>query len=77
MKKTNDRAIVLTTHSMEEADVLCNRIGIVNQGVMRCLGTQARLKLLYGGGFHLFVNCMRYLQDGGSDLDKSRELKNF
>lgn len=34
----NKRAMVLTTHSMEEADVLCNRIGIVNNGSLRCLG---------------------------------------
>jgi ABC-type multidrug transport system ATPase subunit len=33
------RALVLTTHSMEEADVLCNRIGIVSDGVLRCIGT--------------------------------------
>lgn len=31
--------MVLTTHSMEEADVLCNRIGIVNNGVMMCVGS--------------------------------------
>ena len=51
------RAMVLTTHSMQEADVLCNRIGIVNNGILRCVGTQVRLKTLYGGGYHLFVNC--------------------
>lgn len=55
-KNQKDRAMVLTTHSMEEADVLCNRIGIVNNGVLTCLGTQTRLKQLYGGGYHLFVN---------------------
>jgi ABC-type multidrug transport system ATPase subunit len=38
-KNSKDRAMVLTTHSMEEADVLCNRIGIVNNGVLTCLGT--------------------------------------
>lgn len=38
-KNEEGRAIILTTHSMEEADVLCNRIGIVNNGVMTCLGT--------------------------------------
>ena len=26
------RSMLLTTHSMEEADVLCNRIGIVSLG---------------------------------------------
>lgn len=53
------RAMVLTTHSMEEADVLCSRIGIINQGVLRCIGRQTTLKSQYGGGYHLFLNCLR------------------
>ena len=60
MKQCNqegNRAMILTTHSMEEADVLCDRIGIVNNGVLSCIGTQNTLKDLYGGGYHLFVNC--------------------
>ena len=57
--KNDRRAIVLTTHSMEEADVLCNRIAIVSDGVMKCIGSQVRLKMLYGGGYHLFVNCQK------------------
>jgi ABC-type multidrug transport system ATPase subunit len=32
------KAVVVTTHSMEEADVLCTRIGIVTDGVLRCIG---------------------------------------
>ena len=32
------RAVVLTTHSMVEADFLCDRIGIMVQG-HQCLGT--------------------------------------
>jgi len=56
-QRESNRAMVLTTHSMEEADVLCNRIGIVNNGVLQCIGSQTRLKNLYGGGYHLFVNC--------------------
>lgn len=53
------RAIILTTHSMEEADVLCNRIAIVNDGVLRCVAPQVRLKTLYGGGYHLKINCVK------------------
>jgi len=51
------RAMVLTTHSMEEADVLCNRIGIITDGTLRCVGSKVRLKTLYGGGYHLYINC--------------------
>jgi hypothetical protein len=32
------RAIILTTHSMEEAEVLCDRIGIFVDGALRCIG---------------------------------------
>jgi len=53
------RAMVLTTHSMEEADVLCTRIGIITDGTLRCIGTQTRLKAKYGSGYHLYINCDR------------------
>lgn len=54
-KCKDGRAMVLTTHSMEEADVLCSRVAIVNEGVFRCIGPQVVLKSLYGGGYHLTV----------------------
>ncbi|KRX09561.1 P-loop containing nucleoside triphosphate hydrolase [Pseudocohnilembus persalinus] len=53
------RAMILTTHSMEEADVLCQRIGIVTQGQLRCVGSQQRLKTVYGQGFHIEINCRK------------------
>ncbi|KAJ1401643.1 P-loop containing nucleoside triphosphate hydrolase [Sesbania bispinosa] len=45
------RAIVLTTHSMEEADILSDRIGIMAKGKLRCIGTSIRLKSRFGTGF--------------------------
>ena len=32
------RAIILTTHSMEEAEVLCDRLGIFVDGALQCIG---------------------------------------
>jgi len=52
-----NRAMVLTTHSMEEADVLCTRIGIVTKGQLRCIGPQTKLKSQYGSGYSLIINC--------------------
>jgi ABC-type multidrug transport system ATPase subunit len=49
------RSIVLTTHSMEEADALCGRIGIMAYGRMRCIGTSLHLKQRFGDGFHIEV----------------------
>jgi ABC-type multidrug transport system ATPase subunit len=37
-KAKQGRTIILTTHSMEEAEVLCQRIGIMSKGALRCLG---------------------------------------
>ncbi|CDP12364.1 unnamed protein product [Coffea canephora] len=45
------RAIILTTHSMEEADILSDRIGIMAKGRLRCIGTSIRLKSKFGTGF--------------------------
>ena len=44
------RAVVLTTHSMEEADALCTRIGIMVNGRLECLGSSQHLKTKFGKG---------------------------
>ena len=31
------RTIILTTHSMEEAEVLCQKVSIMAQGTLRCI----------------------------------------
>jgi ABC-type multidrug transport system ATPase subunit len=49
------RAVILTTHSMEEADALCNRIGIMIHGNLRAEGTSQELKSHYGSGFLIQV----------------------
>ncbi|CAI5988674.1 unnamed protein product [Closterium sp. NIES-64] len=44
-------AIVLTTHSMEEADALCDRMGIFVRGKFVCIGSAQELTARYGGRF--------------------------
>jgi ABC-type multidrug transport system ATPase subunit len=46
-------AIVLTTHSMEEADILGDRITILTKGRIRCIGSSLRLKQRFGAGYRL------------------------
>jgi len=41
--------IVLTTHYMEEADLLCNRIAIIDKGKIVALDTPGNLKKIIGG----------------------------
>jgi ATP-binding cassette subfamily A (ABC1) protein 3 len=44
---------VLTTHFMEEADALSDRIAIMNHGQVRCCGTPLFLKNTFGSGYRL------------------------
>lgn len=47
--KEEDLTIILTTHYMEEADLLCNRIGIIDKGKIIALGTPSELKSTLNG----------------------------
>jgi ABC-type multidrug transport system ATPase subunit len=42
---------------MEEADTLSDRIGILIQGNLKCLGTPQRLKSVYGSGYTITFKC--------------------
>jgi ABC-2 type transport system ATP-binding protein len=45
--KVRGKTVILTTHYIEEADVLCDRIGIIDQGTLIAEGTPGELKLKY------------------------------
>src|SRR5882724_9066960 len=47
------KTVLLTTHNMEEADALCQRLAIVDHGRRIALGTPAELKATIPGGFVL------------------------
>jgi ABC-type multidrug transport system ATPase subunit len=49
------RAVVLTTHSMEEADILGDTIAIMARGRVRAYGSSLRLKQRFGSGYQLAV----------------------
>ena len=49
------RTIVLTTHNMEEADALCQRVGIVDHGKLIALGAPPDLKRSVPGGYLIRV----------------------
>eukprot|EP01029_Cantina_marsupialis_P002758 TRINITY_DN1263_c0_g1_i1.p1 TRINITY_DN1263_c0_g1~~TRINITY_DN1263_c0_g1_i1.p1 ORF type:complete len:1702 (-),score=371.79 TRINITY_DN1263_c0_g1_i1:54-5138(-) len=47
--------LILTTHSMFEADSLCSRIAIIVKGKLQCVGNQMELKRRIGDGWQLHV----------------------
>lgn len=47
------RSIVLTTHSMEEADVLADKIAIMKKGRLIAVGKSQHLKNQFGSGYRI------------------------
>jgi len=48
-----DRSIFLTTHSMEEADALGDKIIIMSDGIIKAIGDCTHLKNKFGNGYHI------------------------
>ncbi|KAM3307861.1 ABC transporter A family member 7 isoform X2 [Capsicum chacoense] len=61
-----DRAIILTTHSMDEAEYLCDRIGIFADGNFQCFGTADELKARYGGSYMFTITTS---PENGSEVE--------
>ena len=47
--------MILTTHSMEEAEVLCDRVSWLKSGNFICLGNPEQLKIEYSPGYKLHI----------------------
>jgi ABC-2 type transport system ATP-binding protein len=72
IKKLRDEfntTIMMTTHDMGEADILCDRIGIMNRGHLATLGKPAELKSTVGGDIITInssnSNCYQKIKDLG------------
>ncbi|XP_056132314.1 phospholipid-transporting ATPase ABCA1 [Lampris incognitus] len=55
LKYRKDRTIILSTHYMDEADLLGDRIAIISQGKLCCCGSPLFLKARLGSGYYLTV----------------------
>ncbi|GJQ88081.1 hypothetical protein Trydic_g13093 [Trypoxylus dichotomus] len=56
INQKKDRTILLSTHFMDEADLLGDRIAIMAGGQLQCCGSSFFLKKKYGAGYHLVMD---------------------
>jgi len=54
--KSKNTAVVLTSHSMEEAEYLCTKMAIMVSGNFVCIGTPQELKEEFGKGFEIQIS---------------------
>ncbi|XP_043921604.1 ATP-binding cassette sub-family A member 13-like [Protopterus annectens] len=69
LKYRAGRTIILTTHHLDEAEVLSNRIAILEQGQLKCYGSPAFLRELYGQGCKLTFNKKPSIWSSHSNCD--------
>uniref|UniRef100_A0A3Q0SZ76 Cholesterol transporter ABCA5 n=1 Tax=Amphilophus citrinellus TaxID=61819 RepID=A0A3Q0SZ76_AMPCI len=63
------RVTVLSTHYMDEADILADRKAVISQGQLKCVGSSLYLKIKCGVGYHLRMSI-----NEGSDAEKITSL---
>ncbi|RLN96484.1 hypothetical protein BBJ28_00000631 [Nothophytophthora sp. Chile5] len=61
------RVVILTTHFMDEADILGDRIAIMAEGRLQCVGSSLFLKKRFGVGYRL-----SFVRRGGGATDRLR-----
>ena len=56
-------SVILTSHSMSEAEFLSDRICVIKKGKMQCIGSSLELKNIYGDGYVLTFICEKDQQE--------------
>jgi hypothetical protein len=70
--RRSGRVILLTTHLMDEADILADRVAVIAHGALTAVGSPLSLKTRYGVGYHLHV-ALRGPEGDQTGLDMERE----
>ncbi len=73
MQRAYGMTVILTTHYMEEADQLCDRVALMNRGKLSAIGTPSELKASLGPGSSLEDVFRHYA--GGSLDDQTGGLR--
>ena len=48
-------SVIITTHSMEEAEALCTKMGIMVGGQFKCFGSSQHIKDKYGNDYEIEI----------------------
>lgn len=79
LKYRKRRTILLTTHHMDEADILSDQVAIIHKGNLLCEGSPITLKTRFGCGYQLAISRSsgRGSDSGLSTSDASLTSNNF
>ena len=83
--KGQKSSVIMTTHSMDEAETLCKRMAIMVNGEFVCLGKANHIKEKYGYGYEIEVRIMpmnenqisEIMKKGGINKDSKVDKENL
>ena len=61
--------MILTTHSMEEAEILCDRVSWLKQGRFVCIGNPEKLKIQFNSGYKLHIKFDEQVINQNKDIN--------
>ena len=67
-------AVIITTHSMEEAEALCTKMGIMVDGQFKCFGSSQHIKDKYGTGYELEIKIRTLSENETNEFAKKNGL---
>lgn len=68
-------AVILTTHSMEEAEALSNKMGIMVAGEFQCFGSKQHIKEKFGTGYQVEVSLAARSNDEVNQSIQEKDLE--
>ena len=68
-KKNVSFNMILTTHSMEEAEVLCDTVSWLKSGNFISIGNPEKLKIMYSAGYKLHIKFIQLSQEHNLNID--------
>ncbi|KAF4110511.1 hypothetical protein G5714_007542 [Onychostoma macrolepis] len=77
LKYKQGRTIILSTHHMDEADILGDRVAIISHGRVCCCGSSLFLKKAYGRGYYLTVARANQERVGAQRVPAIKEYDKF
>ena len=52
-----NKSILMSTHAMEEAELLSDKLIVLNHGKVQCVGSPLQLKNIFGNGYRISMIC--------------------
>jgi ATP-binding cassette subfamily A (ABC1) protein 3 len=69
-------AVIITTHSMDEAEALSTKIGIMVDGKFKCFGSSQHIKDKFGTGYEMEVKIRTLTENDVKEILSESGLKN-